>query len=101
MSIEIIKAQLKNIPKSSGIYKFIDSKENVLYVGKAKNLLKRVSNYTNKNNLSMRILRMVTLAQKVEYVITKTEIEALLLEHNLIKQLSPNFNIFLIFILRN
>ena len=95
MSIEIIKAQLKNIPKSSGIYKFIDSKENVLYVGKAKNLLKRVSNYTNKNNLSMRILRMVTLAQKVEYVITKTEIEALLLEHNLIKQLSPNFNILL------
>ena len=95
MSIEIIKAQLKNIPKSSGIYKFIDSKENVLYVGKAKNLLKRVSSYTNKNSLSTRILRMVTLAQKVEYVITKTEIEALLLEHNLIKQLSPNFNILL------
>jgi len=95
MSIDLIKSQLKNIPKSSGIYKFIDAKENVLYVGKAKNLLKRVSNYTNKNNLSMRILRMVTLAQKVEYVITKTEIEALLLEHNLIKQLSPNFNILL------
>ena len=95
MSIDLIKGQLKNIPKSSGIYKFLDAKDNVLYVGKAKNLLKRVSNYTNKNNLSMRILRMVTLAQKVEYVITKTEIEALLLEHNLIKQLSPNFNILL------
>ena len=95
MSIDIIKGQLKNIPKSSGVYKFLDAKDNVLYVGKAKNLLKRVSNYTNKNNLSMRILRMVTLAQKIEYVITKTEIEALLLEHNLIKQLSPNFNILL------
>ena len=95
MSIDIIKGQLKNIPKSSGVYKFLDAKDNVLYVGKAKNLLKRVSNYTNKNNLSTRILRMVTLAQKVEYVITKTEIEALLLEHNLIKQLSPNFNILL------
>jgi excinuclease ABC subunit C len=95
MSIDLIKGQLKNIPKSSGVYKFLDAKDNVLYVGKAKNLLKRVSNYTNKNNLSMRILRMVTLAQKVEYVITKTEIEALLLEHNLIKQLSPNFNILL------
>lgn len=95
MSIDLIKGQLKNIPKSSGIYKFLDVKDNVLYVGKAKNLFKRVSNYTNKNNLSMRILRMVTLAQKVEYVITKTEIEALLLEHNLIKQLSPNFNILL------
>lgn len=95
MSIDLIKGQLKNIPKSSGVYKFLDAKDNVLYVGKAKNLLKRVSNYTNKNNLSMRILRMVTLAQRVEYVITKTEIEALLLEHNLIKQLSPNFNILL------
>ena len=95
MSIDIIKLQLKNIPKSSGVYKFLDAKDNVLYVGKAKNLLKRVSSYTNKNSLSTRILRMVTLAQKVEYVITKTEIEALLLEHNLIKQLSPNFNILL------
>jgi excinuclease ABC subunit C len=95
MSIDIIKGQLKNIPKSSGVYKFLDAKDNVLYVGKAKNLLKRVSSYTNKNSLSNRILRMVTLAQKVEYVITKTEIEALLLEHNLIKQLSPNFNILL------
>ena len=95
MSIDIIKGQLKNIPKSSGVYKFLDAKDNVLYVGKAKNLLKRVSSYTNKNSLSTRILRMVTLAQKVEYVITKTEIEALLLEHNLIKQLSPNFNILL------
>jgi excinuclease ABC subunit C len=95
MSIDIIKGQLKNIPKSSGVYKFLDAKDNVLYVGKAKNLLKRVSSYTNKNSLSTRILRMVTLAQKIEYVITKTEIEALLLEHNLIKQLSPNFNILL------
>ncbi len=95
MSIDIIKLQLKNIPKSSGVYKFLDAKDNVLYVGKAKNLLKRVSSYTNKNSLSTRILRMVTLAQKIEYVITKTEIEALLLEHNLIKQLSPNFNILL------
>ena len=95
MSIDIIKSQLKNIPKSSGVYKFLDANDNVLYVGKAKNLLKRVSSYTNKNSLSTRILRMVTLAQKVEYVITKTEIEALLLEHNLIKQLSPNFNILL------
>ncbi len=95
MTIDLIKLQLKNIPKSSGIYKFLDAKDNVLYVGKAKNLLKRVSSYTNKNSLSSRILRMITLAHKVEYVITKTEVEALLLEHNLIKQLSPNFNILL------
>jgi len=95
MTIEIIKSKLSNIPKSSGVYKFLDSSGEVLYVGKAKNLFKRLSSYTNKNALSSRILRMVTLANDIEYVITKTEIEALLLEHNLIKKLSPNFNILL------
>ncbi|MBM3590877.1 MAG: excinuclease ABC subunit UvrC [Alphaproteobacteria bacterium] len=95
MPFDIIKSQLPNIPKSSGVYKFIDSKETVLYVGKAKNLFKRVSSYMNKNSLSNRIIRMITLAHKVEYIITKSEVEALLLEHNLIKKLSPNFNILL------
>ncbi|NBX52301.1 MAG: excinuclease ABC subunit UvrC [Proteobacteria bacterium] len=95
MPFDIIKSQLPNIPKSSGVYKFIDSKESVLYVGKAKNLFKRVSSYMNKNSLSNRIIRMITLAHKVEYIITKSEVEALLLEHNLIKKLSPNFNILL------
>jgi len=95
MTIEIIKSKLPNIPKSSGVYKFLDSSGEVLYVGKAKNLFKRISNYTNKNGLSSRIFRMVTLANDIEYIITKTEIEALLLEHNLIKKISPNFNILL------
>lgn len=95
MTIEIIKSKLINIPKSSGVYKFLDSSGEVLYVGKAKNLFKRLSSYTNKNALSSRIFRMITLANDVEYIITKTEIEALLLEHNLIKKISPNFNILL------
>jgi excinuclease ABC subunit C len=95
MTIEIIKSKLSNIPKSSGVYKFLDSNGEVLYVGKAKNLFKRISSYTNKNALSSRIFRMVTLANDIEYIITKTEIEALLLEHNLIKKISPNFNILL------
>lgn len=95
MTIELIKAQIANIPKNSGVYKFLDSQDNVLYVGKAKNLFKRVSSYTNKNALSSRIFRMVTLAHRVEYIITQSEVEALLLEHNLIKKLAPNFNILL------
>lgn len=95
MTIEIIKSKLINIPKSSGVYKFLDSSGEVLYVGKAKNLFKRLSSYTNKNALSSRIFRMITLANDIEYIITKTETEALLLEHNLIKKISPNFNILL------
>jgi len=95
MSFEILKPQIQIIPKNSGIYKFLDSNDRVLYVGKAKNLHKRLSSYMNKNALSTRILRMVTLAKKIEFVITKTEVEALLLEHNLIKKLSPDYNILL------
>lgn len=95
MSFETLKPQIQIIPKNSGIYKFLDSNDRVLYVGKAKNLHKRLSSYMNKNALSTRILRMVTLAKKIEYVITKTEVEALLLEHNLIKKLSPDYNILL------
>jgi len=95
VSIELIKEQLPAIPSCSGIYQFFDEKEKVLYVGKAKNLRKRIASYTNKNSLSSRILRMVTLAKKVEVVRTASEMEALLLEHNLIKKLSPYFNILL------
>ena len=95
MSIEIIKTALPTIPTCSGIYQFFDSANRVLYVGKAKNLRKRIANYTNKNGLSLRILRMVSLAQKIEVVRTGSEVEALLLEHNLIKKFLPHFNILL------
>jgi excinuclease ABC subunit C len=95
MSIEIIKTQLQSIPETPGVYKFFDGKEQVLYVGKAKNLLKRISSYTKQNLLSARIARMVYLAQKVEFIQTESEVEALLLEHNLIKNLLPRFNILL------
>ncbi|MFM7557412.1 MAG: excinuclease ABC subunit UvrC [Alphaproteobacteria bacterium] len=95
MSFEILKPQIQIVPTNSGIYKFLDNNDRVLYVGKAKNLHKRLSSYMNKNSLSTRILRMVTLAKKIEFVITKTEVEALLLEHNLIKKLSPDYNILL------
>ena len=95
MSIEIIKQQLHSIPHNSGVYQFIDQDDNVLYVGKAKNLRKRIANYTNPNALCTRIIRMVSLAIKIEIIQTETELEALLLEHNLIKKISPRFNILL------
>ena len=95
MPVEQIKKLLPSIPNNSGVYKFLDSEQQVLYVGKAKNLAKRVAQYTNFNALSVRIKRMVTLAYSIETTITASEFEALLLECNLIKKLLPPFNILL------
>jgi excinuclease ABC subunit C len=95
MSVEDIKPFLSQIPTQSGVYQFFDKDKQILYVGKAKNLAKRVNNYTNFSGLSLRIKRMVTLAKSIEINITNTELEALLLEHNLIKKLLPPFNILL------
>jgi len=95
MSVEVIKSKLPAIPKTPGIYQFFDAKENLLYVGKAKNLQKRVASYAKENQLSARIARMVFLAEKIETTQTVSEAEALLLEHNLIKKFQPKFNILL------
>ena len=91
----IIFWKLPNIPKTPGIYQFFDEKDNLLYVGKAKNLRKRVTSYSKENQLSARIARMVFLARKIETTQTSSEVEALLLEHNLIKKLQPRYNILL------
>lgn len=93
MPSEIIK--LPNIPETSGVYQFFDINDQILYIGKAKNLRKRLQNYTQEARLSRRIARMVFLAQKLELIQTESEVEALLLEHNLIKKLSPKYNILL------
>ena len=95
MSAEDIKQFLPQIPSQSGVYQFFDKDHQILYVGKAKNLAKRVTNYTNFSSLSLRIKRMVTLAKTIEISLTNTELEAFLLEHNLIKKLLPPFNILL------
>ena len=93
--LNVIKKEIKSIPESPGIYKMIDENGEVLYVGKAKNLKKRVSSYSKLNNQSQRILNMISLVRKVELSITSTEAEALLLESNVIKANKPKFNILL------
>ena len=92
---EIIKFIAKTLPHKPGVYQMENEKGEILYIGKAKNLAKRVVNYTSLNNLTRRLQRMVSLTSKINFVVTNTEIEALLLECNLIKRHKPHFNIIL------
>ena len=92
---EIIKFIAKTLPHKPGVYQMEDEKGNILYIGKAKNLAKRVINYTSTNNLTLRLKRMVSMTKKMNFVVTNTEVEALLLECNLIKRHKPRFNIIL------
>ncbi len=90
-----IARAVKHAPSSPGVYRMIDAKGEVLYVGKAKNIKKRVTNYARPTAYDARIARMVAATVTLEFVTTKTETEALLLEANLIKRLRPRFNVLL------
>ncbi len=85
----------KLAPPAPGVYRMIDGKGDVLYVGKAKSIRKRVANYARPTAYDARIARMVAATVTLEFVTTKTETEALLLEANLIKRLRPRFNVLL------
>src|SRR5471032_3625585 len=90
----IVRA-VKHAPSKPGVYRMIDSKGEVLYVGKAKNIKKRVTAYTRPVGHDSRITRMIAATVTMEFVSTATETEALLLEANLIKRLRPRFNVLL------
>ena len=91
-----IDDQLTLLPHQCGVYRFLNKDGTVIYVGKAKDLKKRVSQYfTRGKNLSVKTQRMVSRARSLEYTVVETESDALLLENNLIKRLQPRYNILL------
>lgn len=92
---ELIQALVKRLPNSPGVYRMMNEAGDVLYVGKARSLKKRVSNYAQGRFHTNRIGRMVRETASMEFVVTRTEIEALLLEANLIKRLRPRFNVLM------
>ena len=92
---EIIKATSKTLPNQPGVYQMQDDKGNILYIGKAKVLSNRVKNYLSLNNLTRRIQRMVSLTKSMNFFVTNTELEAIILECNLIKKHKPRFNVLL------
>lgn len=93
--IEVVRKAVKTLPGKPGVYRMLDRKGNVLYVGKAKDLKKRVVSYTRPTTISNRIARMVAETRSMEVVTTSSEVEALLLESNLIKRLKPRYNVVL------
>lgn len=91
----VIAAYVRTLPNVPGVYRMLDAEGGVLYVGKARDLKKRVANYTSPDRLNLRLNRMVAATVAMEFVTTHTEVEALLLESNLIKRLKPRYNILL------
>ena len=92
---ENIKSQIKRLPIYCGVYKFFDVKKNLIYVGKAKNLKKRVSSYFTKNHSDKKTLLLVKKIVSIKVITVNTELDALFLENNLIKKHQPKYNVLL------
>jgi excinuclease ABC subunit C len=92
---EVIQDHLRTLDGSPGVYRMLNAASEVLYVGKARNLKARVSNYARPSGHSGRIARMISETASMMFLTTRTELEALLLEQNLIKQLKPRYNVLL------
>ena len=93
--INVIKGYLSKLNISSGVYRMINCNGEVLYIGKAYNLKKRVASYTRPMRMPIRLQRMVAETVSMDFITTHTEVEALLLENNLIKKLKPRYNVLL------
>ncbi len=93
--IDVIQALVKRLPDRPGVYRMMNAAGDILYVGKARSLKKRVTNYAQGRGHTNRIGRMIRETDTMEFVVTRTETEALLLEANLIKRLRPRFNVLL------
>ena len=92
---DIIKGYVSRLDDSPGVYRMLGADQDVLYVGKARSLKKRVASYTKFGGHTNRIAKMIAATASMEFITTETETEALLLEANLIKQLKPRFNVLL------
>jgi excinuclease ABC subunit C len=90
-----LKGEVRKLSGDPGVYRMLNGVGEALYVGKARNLARRVASYTQPNRLSNRLMRMVSETETLEVIVTKSEVEALLLESNLIKKLKPRYNILL------
>ena len=93
--LALIQDEVRRLPDSPGVYRMIGAEAEVLYVGKARSLKKRVGHYAQGRFHSQRIGHMVALTRSMEFITTETETQALLLESNLIKRLKPRFNVVL------
>ena len=91
--IEELKKASKSFPNGSGVYKFIGSCKEPLYIGKAKNLKKRITSYLDENRQTRRIKTLISLTYQINFIKTPNETDSLILENNLIKDLRPRFNI--------
>ena len=92
---DLIEIQLKSLPQVSGVYQYFDKSDRVIYVGKAKNLKKRVGSYFNKVHDNKKTTVLVKNIVRIEHIVVETEMDALLLENNLIKKYQPRYNVLL------
>lgn len=93
--VDVIRENLRLLPAKPGVYRMFGDADEVLYVGKARDLKARVSNYTRMGGHTQRIARMISQTRRMEFVVTESETEALLLEASLVKSLKPRFNVLL------
>ncbi len=92
--LEVLQNNIKIAPEAPGVYRMLGKGDKVLYVGKAKNIKKRITAYSHFNKLPVRLQRMVSEIERMEFIIVENEAKALLLENELIKKLEPKYNIW-------